>query len=51
MKKLHRMLNGGIAQAAAQTWKSHTLFLLAIIFAAHIACFIVLTSLIDGRHS
>jgi predicted Co/Zn/Cd cation transporter (cation efflux family) len=51
LKKLSRMFSSGIAQAATNQWKHHTLFLLAIILIAHIACFAVVTTQLDARHA
>lgn len=46
-----RMLSSGIAQAATNLWKRHTLALLGIILVAHIACFAVVVTQIEARHA
>jgi hypothetical protein len=51
LKKLSRMLTSSIAQSATNTWKRHTLYLLAIIVVAHIACFAVVSTQLDARHA
>jgi hypothetical protein len=45
------MLSSGIAQAATNLWKRHTLALLGIILVAHIACFAVIVTQIEARHA
>jgi len=51
LKKISRMMASSIAQGATNQWKQRTLFLLAVIAAAHIACFAVITTQLDARHS
>jgi hypothetical protein len=53
LRKLSRMLTSSIAQSATNTcqWKRHTLYLLAIIVAAHIACFAVVSTQLYARHA
>jgi uncharacterized protein YpmS len=40
-----------IAQAAANQWKRYTLLLLAVLLAAHVACFAVTVTQLDARHA
>jgi hypothetical protein len=46
-----RMLSSGIAQAATDRWKRHTLFVLATILLAHIVCYAVISSQLDARRA
>lgn len=48
---VRRMLSSGIAQAATNLWKRHTLALLGVIMVAHIACFAVIVTQIEARHA
>jgi hypothetical protein len=50
LKKLNRMLQSSIAQAATDKWRRRTVGLLAVILVVHIVCFAVLTTQIDRRY-
>ena len=51
IKKLQRMLVSSVAQAATNAWRFNTLVLLAVVLAAHIACFAVITTQLEARHA
>jgi hypothetical protein len=45
------MLSSSMAQAATNQWKRHTMFLLFILVAAHLVCFVMMSTQIDARHA
>lgn len=45
------MFSSPIAQAAQNVWRRHTLLLLGVMLAAHIACFSVISTQLDARHA
>ncbi len=51
LKKVWRMLASSIAQAATNSWKYRTLYVLGIILVAHVACFAVIVTQINSRHA
>jgi hypothetical protein len=51
LKKVSRMLASSFAQAATLSWKQRTLYLLAVILAAHVACFAVIVTQVESRHA
>ena len=50
LKKLNRMVQSSIAQAAPNRWRRQTLGLLAAVLVVHIICFSVLTQQISKRY-
>lgn len=50
LKKLHRMLFNNVATNESRRWRTHTMVLMAIIVAAHVTSYVVLTTAINARY-